>query len=203
MTLPIQIKLSKQLLVEGKTQQNFFEALINKLNLDGLQIQDFGGVRELRGFLLALKNSSNFNAVESIGIVRDAVEGLAVNACRSVESALRNADLPIPDESNSSNGENLAVRVFILPNNADTGMLETLLCETIENDDLVCCIDSFFECVGDLPGISKKRRDKARAQVFLSTKDNPGCSVGVAAKKGYWNLEHEAFDGVRKFLNSI
>ena len=48
------IESEVQLLVEGNDQRNFFEALVEHLALDNIQIQDFGGINELRGFLLAL-----------------------------------------------------------------------------------------------------------------------------------------------------
>ena len=35
------------------------------------------------------------------------------------------------------------------------------------------------------------------------TKSDPHVSVGVAAQRGYWNLEHPAFGGVRLFLQSL
>ena len=72
---PAGIEEPIQLLVEGKDQQNFFLAFLKHLKLqDKPQIQDFGGVGELRGFLEALVNSPGFGSVTSMGIVRDAEE---------------------------------------------------------------------------------------------------------------------------------
>ncbi len=72
MAIARRIESKIQLLVEGKDQLNFFEALIEHLSLENVQIQDFGGVDELRSFLPALVNMPNFHEiVESIGIVRD------------------------------------------------------------------------------------------------------------------------------------
>ena len=38
------IESEVQLLVEGNDQRNFFEALVEHLALDHIQIQDFGGI---------------------------------------------------------------------------------------------------------------------------------------------------------------
>lgn len=51
MPQPNTIEKKKQLLVEGNDQRNFFEAFIKRLNRQDVQIQNFGGVNELRGFL--------------------------------------------------------------------------------------------------------------------------------------------------------
>ena len=39
-----EIKSEIQLLVEGNDQRNFFEAFIDHLSLENIQIQNFGGV---------------------------------------------------------------------------------------------------------------------------------------------------------------
>ena len=51
MPKPVQPTSAIQLLVEGKDPCNFFGAFVDHLNIEELQIQDFGGVDELKGFL--------------------------------------------------------------------------------------------------------------------------------------------------------
>ena len=190
-----------QLLVEGKAEQNFFEAFTQHLRLDDTpQIQEFGGVHGLRGFLQGFVNSPGFDSVTSIGIVRDAEES-AEAARQSVESSVRNAGLPAPGDAEA--GSTPAVHVLILPDGEEPGMLETLLCQTFASDPVNDCIDEYFDCVRLLPGVEFRRPDKARAQAFLATRPSPGVSVGVAAKKDYWCLDHEAFAGVRSFLTAL
>lgn len=89
---------------------------------------------------------------------------------------------------------------MILPGENQNGMLETVLCMSISGCEVDDCIDQFFGCVEDEAGISIRRREKARARVYLATRPDPHLSVGVAAKRGYWNLNHGAFEGVRNFL---
>ena len=62
------------------------------------------------------------------------------------------------------------------------------------------CIDEFFECIGGEAEIEVTRMEKARARVFIATQPELHVSVGVAAKKGYWDLDHDEFTGVRNFL---
>ena len=59
-----------------------------------------------------------------------------------------------------------------------------------------------FQCAEEA-GDSIDRPDKARARAYLAMKPDQHVSVGVAARKGYWNFDHDAFDGVRGFLTSL
>ena len=113
MVQPTRIERPVQLLVEGKAEQNFFGAFTRHLGFqDTPQIQEFGGVDGLRGFLQGFVNSPGFDSVTSIGIVRDAEES-AEAARQSVESSLRNAGLPAPGDPEA--GSTPAVQVLILP----------------------------------------------------------------------------------------
>lgn len=205
MTKPEEIENEVQLLVEGKDQQNFFKELVDHLSLNNdVQIQNFGGVDELRNFLTGFIMMPDFSStVRSIGIVRDA-EKCAAGAFRRVRDSLENACLPVPNlpEERASNGGRLEVSVLILPGGNREGMLETLLCETFAGTREDGCIDAFFECVEASHG-HLKRPDKSRAHAYLAMKPDPHVSVGVAASKGYWDLDHDVFGNVRDFLTSL
>lgn len=199
---PKGIEKKKQLLVEGNDQRNFFKAFIQRLALQDVQIQNFGGVNQLRNFLPTLIKTSDFKSVTTVGIVRDA-EKCASDAFKSVQSSLTKANLSVPPEVGKPSNGSPTVYVFILPGDDKPGMLETLLCQTFADQDVNHCIDGFFKCADALPDMSIKNREKARAFAYLATRPEPRHSVGVAAKQGYWDLDHEAFDGVRTFLREL
>ena len=117
-----QIGLPIQLLVEGNDQRNFFEVLVNRLSLPDIQIQNFGGVTDFRGFLRAFVNMPNFSIVRSLGIVRDA-ETSATSAFESDRSSLMNAGLPTPDNSKKRPGSGPAVTTLILPDGNRQGIV--------------------------------------------------------------------------------
>ena len=191
-----------QILVEGNDQRNFFEAFAEHLSLSGVQVQNFGGVDELRGFLGAFVNAPGYRGtVRSMGIVRDA-EASGVSAFESVRASLGNLGLPTPTSPGERAGANPAVTVMILQGEDGKGMLETLLCKTFEDSPVAGCIDDFFACTEVLP-CPVPHSYKARAQAYLTTKPRPELSVGVAAKRGYWDLDHDALGGVRGFLASL
>lgn len=202
MAKPEGINSEVQLLVEGKDQENFFKALIGHLSLENIQIQDFGGTKELRNFLLGFVKQPDFRTVQSIGIVRDAEKSPA-GAFQSVQSSLAKVELPVPQNVGVRTNGSPAVTVLIFPDENRPGMLETLICETFANTPLDHCISDFLTCVEDLPEVSVRNPDKARAHAFLATKPEPHCSIGVAALKKYLDLNHNVFCGVRDFLRKI
>ena len=67
MPKPKEIKSAIQLIVEGNDQRNFFEAFTSHLSITNVQIQDFGGVSQLRDFLEGLVSATGFQTVQSIG----------------------------------------------------------------------------------------------------------------------------------------
>ena len=203
MGLPTGISKEKQVLVEGNDQRNFFEAFVQHLGLaDEMQICNFGGVDQLRGFLAAFVKMPDFGSVRSVGIVRDA-EASEDAAFRSVQSSLRNANLSLPAAVAEPVGGDPKVAVLILPGDGNPGMLETVLCRSIVAEDTSRCIDDFFQCVERLAGQSIDKPDKSRVFAYLATKRSPHHSVGVAAKAGVWDLDHAAFDDIKDFLNGL
>ena len=199
MPQPKEITEAKQLLVEGNDQRNFFEAFLRHIACSGVTVQNFGGVKELYSFLRVLVRMQRFRSVESIVIVRDA-ETDAGGAFQSVQAALKATELSVPAHPRQQSGGRPRVNVHILPDADNPGMLETLLNQSFANYPVNGCIDTFFQCVEDLPSQRIQRPDKARAHAYLATRPEPHVSVGVAAMKGYWNLDHPVFQPLRSFL---
>ena len=197
----IHIRCGIQLLVEGKDAQNFFKEFVRRLSLPDVDVQDFGGVDQFRQFLAAFVAAPNFGNVRSIGIVRDA-EQADHAAFQSVRDTLERASLPAPQRPDESIGQDPSVRVLILPGDGQPGMLETLLCRTLAENPVARCIDDFLRCAEE-SGQHVQRPDKARAHAWLATQPLPQVSVGVAALKGYWNLDHHALEGIREFLTGL
>ena len=198
-----ELSKEKQLLVEGNDQRNFFEAFAEHLGISkSVQIHNFGGVDQLRGFLAAFVKTPEFSSVRSVGIVRDA-EASEQSAFQSIRSSLVNAGLPVPPGIGTPSADEPTVTVMVLPGDGSLGMLETALCRTFDGQEISLCIDDFFECVEKLPQVSIGNPHKARAYAYLATVPDSHHSVGVAAKAGVWNLDHPAFDDVRRFLTVI
>ena len=202
--MPKKIAKPVQLIVEGKNLENFFEAYLSHLDLKDIQIQNFGGINELSAFLKGFELLEGFNQIHSVGIVRDAEES-APAAFNSVQSSIKNncTQLSKPKEMGEIHENNPSVGVMILPDNKNKGMLETLLSQTFAEDPVNDCIDNFLICVKNQTRKEILKPDKARAHAFIATKPYPHVSVGVAAKKNYWDFEHKKFEKLKQFLEKL
>jgi len=193
---------NKQLLVEGRTPQRFFQALVAHLALP-VEVQNFGGNTELRAFLKGFRRSPGFEGrVESIGVVRDA-ETNPDGAFISVRDALRDAELPVPHVPIRPSEGTPQTSILILPDQNTTGMLETLCWAAVEDDPAALCVDRYLDCLQDRMPEMPGNPEKARIQAFLASRQKAGLLVGEAADKGYWPWDAPAFDQIRAFLQDL
>jgi hypothetical protein len=201
---PTPIMLAKLLLVEGSTPTHFFEALLRHLGLaQQIEIRDYGGVRDLTHALNGLVMTADFKRlVTSVGVVRDAEDRPAAAARAAAEGALATAGLLAP-------GSSVQTSIFVLPNNADPGMIETLCMKAVENEAPLAipfaCVQDFFACLRNA-GIQLPadiRFAKHHAQAFLATRPEVQLFPGLAAYRGYWPWDNPTFDDLKNFLQAI
>lgn len=200
---PKGIEASKQLVVEGKDALLFFNALVAKLGISDVQIQDFGGVSDLGDFLDALRISPGFaESVNSIGIVRDA-DGHPTGAFQSVCSSVRRIGWQVPTHVEAITGTDPRIGIFILPGGGRQGMLEDLLLESVAGDPAIRCVDGFITCLSTENVPPPKNIAKARVQAFLASRPKSGLLIGSAAAAGYWPWASSAFDSLKTFLGLL
>jgi len=202
---PGPLRLPKLLLVEGDTPMHFFEALLRHLGLaDQVEIRSFRGVGDFRTFLRGIASTTEFRRlVTSLGVARDAEDRPAVDARQSVTAALTAVGLipPPPPLQRTS--------VFILPDDTDPGMIETLCMEAVRAEPALApahgCVEDFFRCLTGravpLPG--EPRLAKNRAQAYLATRPESQLFPGVAAYRGYWPWGSPAFVPLIQFLQAL
>jgi len=199
--VPTTISAETLLLVEGKDYRNFFEAFNKHLGISQMQILNFCSVTQLSDYLSALVKSQEFARVRRLGIARDA-ERSARSAFQSVRSALDRAALALPDAVGIVADGCPAVSVLVVPDDG-AGMLETVLAGSFAGTRKDDCIDRFFECVYPDGRKMQRRPEKARTAAYLATTPAPHVSVGVAAMKGVWDFDHDAFRKIREFLSRL
>lgn len=208
MRRPISINQPKQLIVEGRDAEEFFTALLNKMDVENvrvgsaaLEIQNFGGVNELSSFLRALRVTPGFSQVVSLGIIRDA-ERDPVSAFQSVCSVLQNAGFNAPKQPGIFEGDRPRISVLILPDAETPGMLESLCLRAIGDDSIMRCVYEYFDCVKQSTQSVEfpKNIEKSMIQAFLASKPEYTPHLGVAAHKGYWPWNNPVFDHIKQFL---
>ncbi len=83
----------------------------------------------------------------------------------------------------------------------ENGMLEDLCLRTQAEHPVMYCVESLIHCVALIDDIKQpKNLAKAKSQAFLSVMPEIVNSVGLAAKKGYWNLDHDCLFNLNQFL---
>lgn len=210
------IDKSRQLFVEGRGAEEFFMALLRNMDLaEEVQIQNFGGINELPGFLQEYQDlirairiaagpqGALVPEIASIGIIRDAEEKRPIDAFGSVCRALKGIDLAPPSQIAKFEGDKLRIGVLILPDTITNGMLEDLCLRSVADDPVMQCIDEYFECVEKQVGSLPKNMPKAKVQAFLASRPKYIAHLGLAAQKNYWPWKHPAFDHVKQFLREL
>ncbi|KFZ32293.1 hypothetical protein JS44_12375 [Anoxybacillus flavithermus] len=141
---PREITREKLLLVEGKDEVNFFEALLEQSGIEGFEIIDVGGKRNFAKELKMLALLTGFEKVKTLIIVRDADDN-ADDAFASARSALHSIHFHTPNCQNELREyEGRKVGIYIMPGNFENGMLEDLCMSSVADQPVISCIESFL-----------------------------------------------------------
>jgi len=195
-------KCTKLLAVEGEDEVNFFKKLLEHTGLaDDVEIRKAGGKDSFKNLLPAFKITSGFKNIESIIIVRDADDN-ARAAFQSVKNVLEKNQFIAPDISACFTDGKPKIGIFILPDNNSPGMLEDLCLSTVKTHDGMTCVERFIKCTGELKD-KPANPSKAMVQAFLATKTKIAQSLGVAAQKGYWDLESIHLKPLIEFIKQM
>ena len=202
-TGPRRIIYSNVLAVEGLDEKNFFESLLKYLGLRDVQIEDIGGKDKFPISLPALLKTSGFfhadgsPAVTNLAIVRDKNKD---DAFKSVSNIVTKSGLePPPKHSTYSSGQP-SVGIFIMPGiDVDGTMLEDLCLKTVEKHPAMKCAEEFVVCTSALEP-RPKNLSKAKAQAFLAAQPELVTSVGLGARRRYWDFDSPALEELKRFL---
>lgn len=136
---------STLLIVEGKEDAAFFDAIAKHLGIQALTIRDIGGKTRLSRELRTLSKEQQFlDQVVSLGIIRDADQS-SKSTFQSVCSALNNAGLPVPRQPLKSADGTPRVTIMIMPTNKKNGILEDVCLESLGKHTAIRCADEYFE----------------------------------------------------------
>jgi hypothetical protein len=95
------------------------------------------------------------------------------------------------------------IGIFIMPGNSvDGNMLEDLCLKTVEEHPAMKCVCDFAYCVSGLNN-PPKNISKAKCQAFLATQPEIVNSVGLGARKDYWDFDSPALDELKQFLENL
>lgn len=198
----IVIKQPNVLLVEGKTDKRFFEALIRHMKLQNIQVIDTEGKASLKDRLDVIVKTSKSSQIKSIAVVRDADKD-PKSAFQSVCDALKKIGLPVPTQPGKFDGGNPRVGVLILPAPDTGGALEDLCLKAVETDPAMECVTKYFECLSQNHCSFPDNEAKAKLQVFLASRKKAELRLGEAADAGYLPFDNVAFRPIMDFLKQM
>ena len=204
----IQIQNQKLLLVEGKDDEVFFKAFLEKKNINEIQVISSDGNRQLQQLFPIIKKTPGFDKVTSLAVIHDA-DTDPCKAFQSICSVLKNNGMNIPDKLGKFILGTPKVGVFIIPDGKSEGNLESLCLSTVESKNIIKCIDLFMDCIKKSSKNSSSRYkppkniDKARCRAFLSAMEEDTSSLGIATQKSYWDLNSEKLNPLLHFLKEL
>ncbi len=202
--MPEPIAGPKQLIVEGVDDIRFFEALLGKMDLTGVQVRQLHGKSSFHKKVSAFSGSSDFSSVEALGIVRDSDESPA-DAFRSVHDTLEKAGLPAPSECLEICGESPRVGVMLMPSANEEGALEDLLLRSVADEAATPCVGAYFDCLRERGATVERHESKRKVQAYIASHDGTSHIrlPGEAADRGVWPWDSSAFNEVKQFLQSL
>lgn len=198
----VSIKKEKIIIVEGKDDKYFFDRLLKKLIIKDIQVLYFKGKEEFKNNFVSVPKISGFNNVKKIIVILDADESYQAtedSVKTNINKILKASDGPLVFSSS-----NPSVAYFIMPNNKDKGMLETLCIASQKKSSAMIQVDRFISEVDSDVMIKEKpkNKDKAKAQAYLSIMPEIAYGMAYGIVKNYWDLNHPDFQKLTSFLKS-
>lgn len=206
----------KLLLVEGRDDLRFFNAMRRYLGMNNVEIDSYNGKPNLGNELADWVRNPEFQRFSGLGIVRDADSSFN-SAFDSVISSLRRAGLPIPVAPlAAAERDGLRVSVLILPPDGGSGELEDVCLSSVAGSPDMQCVERYFDCLGNTdPLIAPNLIAKARLHAYLAAgpvrtvrnagnaRRRPGLRLGEAADAGVWDWDSPAFRPIKDFLINL
>ena len=177
----------KQLLVEGRADQEFFNALLRHLGIGDIEVKSYGGKESFRRFLNVFVRAPSFDEIQSLGIVRDADDS-ATSAFQSIQDSLISVNLPAPDRALTPASGSPRVDVFIMPNNADTGALEDLCLRALEGDPAMQCVSEFMQCIQERSAVAPKELGQGQDVRLSGFERGPRVAAWSSGSQGVSSL---------------
>lgn len=206
-----QITKNKLLLVEGVDEINFFYSLFKNMNISDIQVIESKGKERFPAELELIINDPEFEKVSGIGIVRDA-DANQNAAVQSIQHYLKKHGLPHrASHGQFDSSDRIKVGIFIAPGFKENGMLESLVLESLTQHPVKMAAERYLaDLRTSLDNQTTEVRfnypnnePKALMHAFLAGMEKFIPSLGLASKKGYFDLEADVFRDIRGFISSI
>jgi len=162
--------------------------------LNGLVLRDSG--RRLKALGIICDTDAPDDGPASFGRLRD---------------TLRRAGFSPPTRAGEisrgrwSDGRNLTIGTYVMPDNVVTGALEDLLLRAVSVSTSIRCVDDFLECVSTVDAMTWRPQDRAKARVnaWLASRSDPTLRLQRAFTPQLIDPKHQSFDDIKGFLRQL
>ena len=197
----IELKASKQILVEGQDDRRLFNALAKSLSILDVQIHAYCGKDRLSKYLKTFVALPSYLDVKSLAIVADA-DSNSKGAEDHVRNALNRYGLEAPSSPLQLSSGSPRVCYLIIPHESPQGALEDVCLDSVKSDPAIKCVNRYLECIRQ-NSLSPNNESKAQLHTFLASRRRPGFRLGEAAEKGIWDFEAVSFRPLKDLLTML
>ena len=186
-----------QIFVEGKADKKFLEDYLthikDELSIDILEIKAIGGKDKLEK-ILPIFELNNPNVTNIVIFDTDTLRSQNMNEIKKKISSL-----------------NFEIPVFLIPNDEDSGNLETLLEKIInkENSELFICWNNYIECLESKKKGYTTPNQKAKIFAYLEALLDIKESEKTEFEKrdytnpNHWDLDSSYLNPLKTFLTNL
>ncbi len=201
---PEPITKKKLLGVEGQDEMTFFKALFKHMGMENIvDLREVKGKDNFKIELPLLTKIPGFSDLEAIAIIRDA-DTSAENTFKSIRDVLKKVGLQTPKNPGEFSPGTPKVGIYIMPDNKNSGALETLCLRTVKDKKEMDCVDRFIDCANRLENPPQERDiDKAKVQAFLAIRPKVPDMLGIGSQKGYWDFDSPQLTPLKNFLSKL
>jgi hypothetical protein len=198
----ISIKRPVALVVEGVDLLHLIRSqIMDDPSLDRVQLFDFGSIDDLPAWLRLFVTLSGFNAVETLGVIRDA-EYSSASAIDAVKSAMISVGYTPPTRVLEIAPGRPNLGYMILPHDQDSGCVEDSLLASVDGLPSVACVKRFLACVDD-GSRNSNWRAKVQVHAMIAGSRYPNLTLGDSAKAGLWDFTKPPLRVILDFVRSL
>jgi hypothetical protein len=190
------------LLVEGGDERAVCEHVAGPSAWAGIVCWYRSGRDDLPGLARLAALDPNFSHARSIGLVLDVEDNLAAATAVAARTLAVFGAASIPTHGVLFAGPP-QLGVFLSPDGASHGAIESLCRQAVRNNALAACVDQLVTCAG-APHALVARADKGWLRSYLGMTGDPSLRFHQAfTSPDGIDPAHAAFDGLRAFLRAL
>ena len=188
------------LLVEGGDERVVCQEVAESTVWANIHCWDSKGRQNLPYLAEAAKRAPNFEFARSVGVIMDVEESLAESQELAARTLATFGGVGIPVHGQMSVGPP-RFGVFVMPDGASAGSIETLCRQAMKDQKLATCVDALLACAG-FPHQNQALTAKGWLQAYLAMLPKPR-RFHEAFTCSAVDPSHTCFDELRRFLSAL